>query len=221
MLDLDIDGLRRNLRRVLAQGAADPATVLARVLTLREEEGAALLRGFSQVGERHLPVALHALRRRVRRLRYAAEVEDAVRGEDSRAPVLWKRLQDGIGAAARPPPARHLARGAGTAGTRRAAARRLARAAAAERRFFLAEGRRLHAAFLEARPGDLALRALDAMSRARRPLAPLPAQRPRDGAGGRPSQLPARRRTMRLLIVRHAIAVPPGHEGHRRRRNGR
>ena len=43
------------------------------------------------------PEALHALRRRARRLRYAAEIEDTVRGDDTRAPSLWKRLQDSIG----------------------------------------------------------------------------------------------------------------------------
>ncbi len=98
VLDLDIDGLRRNLRRLLRAGATDTAAAIARVGALRSEEGTALLRGFSQVGERYRPAELHALRRRVRRLRYAAEVEDALRGQDSRAPVLWKRLQDGIGA---------------------------------------------------------------------------------------------------------------------------
>ena len=97
VLDLDIDGLRRNLRRVLRAGAAEAPEALARARALREKEGKALLRGFSQVGERYQPDSLHALRRRVRRLRYAAEVEDAVRGEDTRAPALWKRLQDSIG----------------------------------------------------------------------------------------------------------------------------
>ncbi len=164
VLDLDIDGLRRDLRRLLRRGAADPATVLARVLAFREEEGAALLRGFSQVGERYVPQALHALRRRVRRLRYAAEVGDAVRGGDSRAPVLWKRLQDAIGAI-------HdyhllacwLEQQAQAAETRGASP--LGSAARRERRFFIAQGRQLHAAFVATRPADLALRALEAMSR--------------------------------------------------------
>lgn len=164
VLDLDIDGLRRNLRRLLREGAADPATVLARVVALRAREGEALLRGFSQVGERHLPAALHALRRRVRRLRYAAELEDAVRGEPSRAPVLWKRLQDAIGVLH---DAHQLA--AWLEEQARAAEARgnapLARAARRERRFSLASGRRLHRELLATRPADLALRALDVMGR--------------------------------------------------------
>jgi CHAD domain-containing protein len=166
VLDLDIDGLRRNLRRLLRRGAADSATVLARVRDLREAEGAELLRGFSHVGERYLPDALHALRRRVRRLRYAAEVEDVVRGEESRAPVLWKRLQDGIGVIHdHHVLARWFDEQARLAGSRDNAL--LVRAARRERRAFTGMGRLLHRALLEARPADLALRALQAMARGR------------------------------------------------------
>jgi CHAD domain-containing protein len=170
VLDLDIDGLRRDLRRLLAQGPADAATVLARVRALREEESAEILRAFSRIGERYLPDALHALRRRVRRLRYAAEVEDAVRGDDSRAPALWKRLQDGIGVLHD----HHVLAGWLEEQAKTAEARGnplLAAAARRERRFFVAEGRRLHKALLETKPADLALRALQAMTRGG-PIAP-------------------------------------------------
>jgi CHAD domain-containing protein len=166
VLDLDIDGLRRSLRRLLRRGAADAPTVLARVRALREAEGAELLRGFSHVGERYLPEALHALRRRVRRLRYAAEVEDAVRGEESRAPVLWKRLQDGIGVIHD----HHVLAGWFDEQARQAEARHdalLMRAARRERRAFIGLARLLHRALLEAKPADLALRALQAMARGR------------------------------------------------------
>ena len=166
VLDLDIDGLRRNLRRLLRRGAADSATVLARLRALREAEGAELLRGFSHVGERYLPVALHALRRRVRRLRYAAEVEDVVRGEESRAPVLWKRLQDGIGVIHD----HDVLAGWFDEQARLAEARNnalLVRAARRERRAFIGLGRLLHRALLEVKPADLALRALQAMARGR------------------------------------------------------
>jgi len=166
VLDLDIDGLRRSLRRLLRRGAADASTVLARVRALREEEGAELLRGFSHVGERYRPEALHALRRRVRRLRYAAEVEDVVRGEESRAPVLWKRLQDGIGVIHD----HDVLAGWFDEQARLAEARDnalLLRAARRERRAFIGLGRLLHRALLEAKPADLALRALQAMARGR------------------------------------------------------
>jgi CHAD domain-containing protein len=166
VLDLDIDGLRRNLRRLLRRGAADNATVLARGRALREAEGTELLRGFSHVGERYLPDALHALRRRVRRLRYAAEVEDVVRGEESRAPVLWRRLQDGIGVIHD----HHVLAGWFDEQARLAEARNnalLFRAARRERRALIGLGRLLHRALLEAKPADLALRALQAMARGR------------------------------------------------------
>jgi CHAD domain-containing protein len=162
VMDLDIDGLRRNLRALLQKGAADSTTVLARVVALREHEGADLLRGFSHVGERYLPVQLHALRRCARRLRYAAEVEDAVRGTESRAPELWKRLQDGIGAIHDHHVLVHWldeqARLAESRGNLP-----LARAARRERRAFAVAGREAHRALLARRPADLALRALAAM----------------------------------------------------------
>jgi len=129
-------------------------------------QGAALLRGFSQIGERYQPDALHALRRRVRRLRYAAEIEDAVRGEDSRAPALWKRLQDSIGVLHdHDVLATWLEEQAHAAGTRDNAI--LARAALRERRVFVGMARLLHRALLETKPADLALRALMAMARGR------------------------------------------------------
>jgi CHAD domain-containing protein len=118
------------------------------------------------VGERYRPVALHALRRRARRLRYAAEVEDVVRGEESRAPVLWKRLQDGIGVIHD----YHVLAGWFEEQARLAEARDnalLARAALRERRALVGLGRLLHRALLETKPADLALRALQAMARGR------------------------------------------------------
>jgi CHAD domain-containing protein len=166
VLDLDIDGLRRDLRRLLRRGAGDSSTILARVRALREEEGAELLRGFSHVGERYRPEDLHGLRRRVRRLRYAAEVEDAVRGEESRAPVLWRRLQDGIGVLHD----HHVLSVWFEEQARLAEGRNnilLVRAARRERRAFADLGRLLHRALLETKPADLALRALEAMARGR------------------------------------------------------
>lgn len=166
VLDLDIDGLRRDLRRLQHAGAADAQTALARAQALRETQGAELLRGFSQVGARYRPEALHALRRRVRRLRYAAEIEDAVRGDDTRAPALWKRLQDAIGVIHdHHVLASWLEQQAQVAAARENAL--LARAALRERRGFLGVARLLHRALLETKPADLALRALMAMARGR------------------------------------------------------
>jgi CHAD domain-containing protein len=174
LLDLDIDGVRRDLRRLQQRGPADLETVLARLLAFRQAQSAALLRGFSVLGDRFVPDALHAQRRRIRRLRYAAEVEDAFRGEDCRAPLLWKRLQEAIGGLHdRHVLALWLEERAQTAEARGNAW--LARVARAERRFVIGEARRLHKAFVETRPADLALRALDASARRRGQPAP---QRP-------------------------------------------
>ncbi len=166
ILDLDIDGLRRNLRRLQRAGACEAPLALARARTLREEQGKALLRGFSQVGERYRPEVLHAMRRRVRRLRYAAEIEDAVRGEDTRASALWKRLSDSIGVLHdHDVLASWLEEQAKTAAARDNAI--LARAALREQSTFLGVARLLHRALLETKPSDLALRALMAMARGR------------------------------------------------------
>jgi CHAD domain-containing protein len=166
ILDQDIDGLRRNLRRLLREGAVSAPTALVRIRALREGQGAALLRGFSQVGDRFLPDALHSLRRRIRRLRYAAEIEDVVRGAETRAAALWKRLQDAIGVIHD----HHVLAGWLEEQAHAAASRDnvlLSRAALRERRAFLGMARLLHRALLEMKPADVALRALMAMARSR------------------------------------------------------
>ena len=89
-----------------------------------------------------------------------------VRGDESRASVLWKRLQDGIGVIHD----HHVlaswfeeqARAAETRGDTL-----LARAARRERSAFNRLGRLLHRALLETKPANLALRALQAMARGR------------------------------------------------------
>lgn len=170
ILDLDIDGLRRNLRRLLREGAAEAPVALARARALREELGAALLRGWSRIGERYLPGELHAQRRKIRRLRYAAELEDAVRDEATRAPALWKRLQDGIGRIHDHDVLAHwLEEQARAARARRNAL--LARAALRERAAFVGVARLLHHALMETKPADLTLRALQSMARSRSILA--------------------------------------------------
>jgi hypothetical protein len=93
-------------------------------------------------------------------------VEDVVRGDESRAPVLWKRLQDGIGVIHD----HHVLASWFEEQARAAEARGdalLARAARRERAAFASLGRLLHRALLETKPADLALRALQAMARGR------------------------------------------------------
>jgi CHAD domain-containing protein len=98
LLDLEIARLRRDLRLVASERACDLFTVMARVRTARDERGEALLADFVALGDRYDPEALHALRRQSRRLRYIAEVQDALlRDLTSEAPTLFKSLQDRVG----------------------------------------------------------------------------------------------------------------------------
>jgi hypothetical protein len=98
-----------------------------------------------------------------------------VRSDDTRAPALWKRLQDAIGGMHD-----HHVLASWLEEQAKAAAGRdnalLARAALRERRAFLGVARLLHRALVERKPSDLALRALMAMSRGRSIL-------PRQGDG--------------------------------------
>lgn len=166
LMDIEIAGVRRDLRRVVARGAEGVFTVMARLRDARDVEGSTLLAGFEEIGDRYDPVALHALRRATRRLRYAAEVSDALRGEDSGAPALLKGLQDAIGNL-------HdnhvlvtwLERQARTTPGPSPAA--LPEAAHGEQAFFEEAGRRLHAELIERRPAEVLARALEAMGRAR------------------------------------------------------
>jgi CHAD domain-containing protein len=159
ILDLDIDGLRRHLRRIRSRGIADPEMVLSRTRGASERDGARVLEGLAAVGDRYDPEALHALRQRIRQLRYTAEVDEILRGQKAKASALWKRLQDAIGNLH---DVHVLAEWMGTQSERAAARGRpeLAAAAAAEREAFAAEGRRLHGKLLEVGPADLAERAL-------------------------------------------------------------
>lgn len=159
ILDLDIDRLRRDLRRIRARGTADTDTILRRTRAVRERQGATLLRRLASIGDRYDPEALHALRRRVRLLRYAADVDDIVRGAESGTSDTWKALQDAIGALHDA----HVLAGWLERQARRAAGRgerNMTAAAGAERARFETEARRLHRKLLAARPAEMAARAL-------------------------------------------------------------
>jgi CHAD domain-containing protein len=155
ILDLDIDGLRRQLRSIRAKGTPDTETILSRIRTASERDGQKVIEGLAEVGDRYDPEALHALRRLIRELRYTAEVDEALRGRPAGASAVWKKLQDAIGVL-------HdvhvltewLEKQSERAGARCQA--ELAAAAEEERSFFEAEARRLHAQLLEARPVELA-----------------------------------------------------------------
>jgi CHAD domain-containing protein len=166
LLDVPIARLRRNLRRVAARGAEPLFTVLVRLRAFRDEEGARLLLGLAELGERFDVDALHALRRRARRLRYAAEVADALRGQDSGAAASFKELQDRLGLIHD----EHVLAGwmarqaAASAGRGQAG---LAARAQEHEAFFREHARSRHAAFLERAPAEAVRAALEAMGGAR------------------------------------------------------
>ena len=97
LLDLEISRLRRDLAALIARGGPPPAIVCERFASLCEREGQSLHDGFTTLGTNLDAKALHGLRRRARRLRYAVEVFDQIRGFESAATKPWKTLQDLIG----------------------------------------------------------------------------------------------------------------------------
>ncbi|MGE0452388.1 MAG: CHAD domain-containing protein [Vicinamibacteria bacterium] len=148
LLDLDIARLRRDLRRLLHLGAADAFSALTRLREQRESEGAALLAEIDGLAGRFDPVALHRLRRRIRRLRYAAELRDELRGAELGAARALKELQERLGDVH---DAHVLAAWLGSRGDWAAAHGQQALAAEAERQraHFESASRGLHRALLE------------------------------------------------------------------------
>jgi CHAD domain-containing protein len=168
LMDLEIARLRRDLRAVLARGAEDPFAIRVRLRNLRDEQGETLLKGFESLSTRFDPEALHALRRRARKLRYAAELGDVVRGgaSESKASALWKTLQERIGQL------HDHSVLAGWLDTQATSAERqgetaLAAAARAQSSWATNMAGTLHRQLLEARPIEIAARALEAMGRSR------------------------------------------------------
>jgi len=170
LMDLEISRLRRDLRRIVNEGVEE-AFVHLRLREMRTEEGDAVLAGFAELAGRFDPMALHALRRRARRLRYASEIGDLLTGEDSGAPALWKKLQEKIGTIND----HHVLAGwldaAATFYEMRGRGD-LAPAARSERSWAVSRARALHRELIGADPGAIAQRALDAMNWTAVPIDP-------------------------------------------------
>jgi CHAD domain-containing protein len=96
LMDVEIAKLRRHLRAIVERRADGAFSVLLRLRELRESSGS-FLEELQLETERYDPVALHRLRRRTRGLRYAAELSDAFRGQETAAAALLKSLQDWLG----------------------------------------------------------------------------------------------------------------------------
>jgi CHAD domain-containing protein len=165
LLDLEIARLRRDLR-VLARHGDGVFAVLRRIREMRDGQGTAALALIAVLGDRFDPTALHRLRRQVRRLRYAAELSGALKGQDAVAATDFRVLQDELGAL-------HdtyvlsewLRRQAESSRARGDAA--VAAAAAVLHERFLEASRTHHKAFLALPPAEVVARALAAMGQSR------------------------------------------------------
>src|SRR6185503_16539414 len=87
LLDLEIARLRRDLRAVVARKGDGLFLVLRRLAETRDVLAQEALDLMDGLGTRFDPVALHRLRRGLRRLRYVAEVAEALKGQIGRAHV--------------------------------------------------------------------------------------------------------------------------------------
>ncbi len=166
LLDLEIAALRRHLRAVLAMRAGGLFLVLRRLRETRAALGAEVLASIATLGEAFDAKALHALRIRVRRLRYLGELADAFRGQVSAAPVELREMQDHLGliqdAFILSGWFDRQARAAQSRGQQD-----LAREARTHKAFFVEASRAHHRAFLAQSPADAVRRALAAMARTR------------------------------------------------------
>lgn len=97
LLDLEIARLRRDLRTIQARGGEPLFTFFVRTRHARDEEGAELLTGLTNLADRFDPEGLHRIRIDARHLRYIAELLDTLKGQSSGAHLLFKELQEGLG----------------------------------------------------------------------------------------------------------------------------
>lgn len=168
LLDLPVAGLRADLRRVEAIDAGFPEQLPERIRALIDHEGGRLLARLTETGRRFDPAALHEIRRRARRLRYAAEIADALVGRDSGAPKAWRSLQNRLGNIHdRHMLAEWLKKRAARAESRGRPG--LATAARGAARRAIGDARRRHRALLADDPATLVRAALRAMAPPERP----------------------------------------------------
>jgi len=166
MLDIEIAGLRRDLRAIVKGGSADDFTVLGRLRETRNALGRVLVRGLEALGSDFDPKALHRLRRQARRLRYAAEVSDALAGQGSDSPAALKDLQDRLGRIQDNQVVGGWFSGAAVAARARGQAA-VATEAGSLAEWFDEQSRGHHRDLLEGDPVHVVTRALEAMNRAR------------------------------------------------------
>lgn len=97
LLDLEIARLRRDLRAILARKGDRLFDVMLRLGQTQGAEGGALMATFETLGTRFDPEALHRLRIRARRLRYASELHLELERRRAEGPEILKGLQEQLG----------------------------------------------------------------------------------------------------------------------------
>jgi len=175
LLDLDLAGLRRDLRGAEARGPAAVEAIIKRIEEITREEGEKILARLEESGRRYHAEAMHEIRRKARRLRYAAEVSAALFGFGGEAVKIWRGVQTRLGALHD----HDVLSGWLTARAERADAAgdvEVARAARAAAARVLRDARRLHREFLADDPRSTLERGLAAM----RPVQAAP-EGPADG----------------------------------------
>lgn len=166
LMDIDIARLRRDLRVILTRRADLVFTALLRLRDARDVRGTAILESLDALGEGFDAAALHRLRIRLRRLRYAAELGEKLTGQTSEAPALFRQLQDLLGHVRDAHVlSRWLGRQAEAAVARGQPA--LATAAREEEAFFLERSHEHHRSFLSLSPAATVRRGLEAMGASR------------------------------------------------------
>ncbi|MGH8562118.1 MAG: CHAD domain-containing protein [Nevskiales bacterium] len=96
LLGTDIYRLRTALRVMLGR-CVPREEALARITPLCNAEREILHAELPEQGQRFEPVKLHGLRRRLRRLRYAAEFQDQMMDRKTGAAAMFRRMQTQLG----------------------------------------------------------------------------------------------------------------------------
>ncbi len=162
LIDVDLRRLRRDLDVIQRRRGEPIFSVFGRLREAVEAERDAIQVDFDNVGESFDPPALHRVRIRFRRLRYTAEILDALRGRESEAPELFRQVQESVG---RLHDSWVLSEWLGRRAARAMARGQvsLAEAASRERDLAMEAARRHHAELLARDPRGLLHRGLEAI----------------------------------------------------------
>ncbi len=97
LLDVDIARLRRDIKAIVARRGEPVFGVFGRLRDAAAVERVEVLDILDALGESFDPARLHRVRIRFRRLRYTAELVDALRSRESDAPALFRSVQEAVG----------------------------------------------------------------------------------------------------------------------------